>query len=294
MLTAAELKALLRARGLRLTKRLGQHHLIDARAVQRIVDSCELSPSDQVVEIGPGLGALTEELARRSGAVIAVEVDRGICELLAQRLSAAQHVRVHCGDILEFSWEGLRGVVVVGAIPYHISSLIVVRLCEVRQAIRRAVLVVQDEVADRLLAAPGTKAYGRLSVLVQYGWRISGGALVPRHAFFPQPGVDSRCVLLQARPSPPVAVEDEARFFALVKAAFAQRRKTLANGLASALPFPGLSMERIREALQRAGLPVAVRGEQLSLEQFAALSLALGQPHDPHPRENSLRPRPLR
>ena len=286
MLTVAELKSLLRTHGLRLTKRLGQHHLIDERMVRRIIDLCRLSPSDQVVEIGPGLGALTEELARRAGQVVAVEVDRGICALLAQRLSSARNIAIRCEDILEFSWQEMREAIVVGAIPYHISSPILVRLCEARRAIRRAVIIVQDEVANRLLAAPGTKAYGRLSVLMRYCWDITGGMSVPRHAFFPQPEVDSRCLALQARSVPPVDV-DEARFFEMVKGAFAQRRKTLVNSLTASVSSCSLSPEAIRATLRQLGLPMSVRGEALSIEQFAALTNLLHC-------ENPLRERPLR
>src|SRR3989338_6451785 len=170
MLTPTELKALLAAQGLRLSKRLGQHHLIDPRVIARIVEGCQLSPAETVVEIGAGLGALTEELAQRAGRVIAVEVDRRICELLRGRMRARPSAHVVCQDILDFAWEPASPAVVVGAIPYSVTSPILVSLCEQRHAMRRAVLVIQREVAQRLLARPATKAYGRLSLLVQYGW----------------------------------------------------------------------------------------------------------------------------
>ena len=276
MLAVSELKTLLRSNGLRLTKRLGQHHLIDARVIGRVVERCELSRGDTVVEIGAGLGALTEPLAERAGRVIAVEIDRRIASLLAERMSARKNVSVVCEDILDFSWDRLEGVVVIGAIPYHITSPILVWLSEARRAIRKAVLILQQEVAQRLAAAPGTKAYGRLSVLGQYGWEIAPLFLVPRSAFFPQPDVDSSCLQLTSRVRSPVTVRDEARFFEVVKAAFAQRRKTLVNCL-SVAPALGVSRTRAEDAVSALDLPRAVRGEALSLEQFAALATLLPQ-----------------
>lgn len=270
MLTAGELKTLLRTHGLRLTKRLGQHHLIDARVIERIVERCQLSPEDTVVEIGAGLGALTEPLARRAGRVIAVEVDRRIAAVLAERMRPWRNVTVACEDILQFSWARVSRVTVVGAIPYHITSPILVWLCEARHAIRKAVLLMQEEVADRLLARPGTKAYGRLSILGQYDWEIVPLLTVPRSAFFPQPGVDSRCVQLMPSGRPAAPVADEGFFFEVVKRAFSHRRKTLVNCLSEQVP-----RAKMEATLRRLGLPVSVRGEALSLAQFAALADAL-------------------
>ena len=281
MLTATELQALLAAHGLRLTKRLGQHHLIDARIIQRIVESCKLSREETVVEIGAGLGALTEPLAQRASRVIAVEVDRRIAALLTERMASLSHVTVVHRDILAWSWDGLQGAVVVGAIPYQITSPIFVWLCEHRSHIRKAVLIVQEEVAQRLAAGPGSKVYGRLSVLGQYGWEIRSLFRVPRSAFFPQPVVDSSCVELTARTHPAVAVDDEAVFFRVVKAAFAQRRKTLVNCL-SANDEPLVSRAETEALVQQVGLPRSIRGERLSLAQFAQIANALT-------RSNSLR-----
>jgi 16S rRNA (adenine1518-N6/adenine1519-N6)-dimethyltransferase len=198
-------------------------------------------------------------------------VDRRIASLLAERMSRRPQVTVVHGDILAFAWDQVTDAVVVGAIPYHITSPILVSLTEHRRYIRRAILILQDEVADRLVAVPGTKAYGRLSVLAQYGWELTPLLDLPRSAFFPQPEVDSRCLELVPRRRPAAAVEDESRFFELVKAAFAHRRKTLANCLREA-PGPGLSAQEAAALITRAGLPPAVRGETLSIEQFAALA----------------------
>ncbi|MBI2104731.1 MAG: ribosomal RNA small subunit methyltransferase A [Candidatus Omnitrophica bacterium] len=268
-----ELKALLRSRGLRLTKRLGQHHLVDAAVLERIVERCGLSSQDTVVEIGAGLGALTEPLARRSGRVVAVEADRGIASALAERMRSQRNVTVVCGDILRFAWADVPGAVVVGAIPYQLTSPILGVLAESRRAIRKVVLIIQEEVAQRLLASPGTKAYGRLTLLGQYCWDIRPLLDIPRRAFFPQPAVDSRCVELTPKTRGAVRVADERLFFDLVKRAFAHRRKTLVNCLSGPGGLPRAEAETLVAAL---GLPPAVRGETLSLAQFAALANLLG------------------
>jgi len=274
MLTAVELKTLLRQHGLRLNKRLGQHHLVDAQVLWRFIERSQFAAGETVVEIGAGLGALTETLAQRVGRVIALEVDQRFCALLATRMAAASHVEVRCQDVLAFSWASVENVTVVGAIPYHITSPIIVSLCDARHAIRRVILIMQQEVAQRLLAAPGTKTYGRLSVLGQYGWQITQLFDVPRSAFFPQPVVDSCCVQLLARDRPPVAVEDETFFFDVVKAAFSQRRKTLVNCL-SHEPLIDLPRKALETILQPLDIPTTIRGERLSLEQFAKLANAL-------------------
>lgn len=307
MLTAAQLKLLLASHGLRLTKRLGQHHLIDERIINRIIAGCPLSRADTVVEIGAGLGALTEPLAQRAGRVIAIEVDRRVCALLQERMARQPNVTVVHEDILRWSWERHPGAVVVGAIPYVLTSPIFLRLCEGRRDIREAVLLLQQEVAQRLIARPGTKAYGRLSVLSQYCWNVKTLLAVPRNAFFPPPAVDSVCLRFTPLPrshwcapveegrtvpkgiaggqggqavvtgftpwdTPRVTLRDEPMFFALVKAAFGHRRKTLVNCLEAA----GLIRRAELDALLRAlRLPPSVRGEALSLEQFAALADAV-------------------
>ncbi|MDP3703796.1 MAG: 16S rRNA (adenine(1518)-N(6)/adenine(1519)-N(6))-dimethyltransferase RsmA, partial [Candidatus Omnitrophota bacterium] len=276
MLTAAALKTFLRTHDVRLRKRLGQHHLVDARLVQRLVDRFNLSPRDTVVEIGAGLGALTEPMAERVARVIAVDVDRKICALLRERLAQYSNVTVVCEDILEFSWKAHEGSMVVGAIPYHITSTILVALSEHRRVIREAWLILQEEVARRLTASPGTKAYSRLSVLGQYGWDIERVMAIPRSAFFPQPEVDSACLHFRPRLRPAVAVEDELLLFEVVKAAFAHRRKTLVNCLSAHTPRL-MSRGQAEALLREVGLPVAVRGEQLSLNEFASLANALGR-----------------
>src|SRR3989338_6026636 len=190
MLTVSELRSFLQAHDVRLTKRLGQHPPLGASLARRLIELIHLSPNETVVEIGAGLGALTELLSVQAGCVIVVELDWKICELLRVRLAACSNVSVLCEDILTFSWAAHQRSVVVGAIPYHITSPIIASLCDNRRAIREAWLILQSEVADRLTAAPGPKAYGRLSILGQYSWDIETVMSIPRSAFFPQQEVD--------------------------------------------------------------------------------------------------------
>lgn len=270
MLTASQLKDLLRKEGLRLSKKLGQHYLVDERLGRQFVQRCGLSSKDTVIEIGAGLGALTELLSQQAGRIIAVEIDKRISALLAHRMALLPQVTVVHQDILQFPWQDHSGITVVGAIPYKLTSHILVMLCQFRQNIHQAWLIVQQEVAERLLAKPATKAYGRLSVLGQYCWHIRSVMSFPRHAFFPQPGVDS-CALHLISHKMPLVVSDEEVFFSLVKAAFAQRRKTLANCLAGSQPSLK-TRTQVESLLRELGCDPAIRGEALSLEQFAALA----------------------
>ncbi len=272
MLTSNALKQLLRERGLRLTKRLGQHHLIDPYAIQQIVHAAAVGPGETVIEIGAGLGALTEPLAAKAGRVIALEVDRGVHTVLAERMAGVANLELRHQDALEFSWPSVPGAVVVGAIPYHITSPILVALAGTGQGLRRIVLVVQEEVGQRIAAGPGTEAYGRLSVLAAYTWRVETVFRLPAGAFYPAPSVASVCLRLTPHGQPPVAVKDPERLFAIVAAGFAQRRKMLANALeAAGLVAPGAG----DALLIRAGLPPTVRAERLSLAQFAAIANSL-------------------
>ena len=272
MLSAAQLQAFLSAKGLRLDKRQGQHHLIDPHAIERIITAVGRPSSERIVEIGAGLGALTERLIHCGGRVVAVEVDRRFCMLLSERLrqSTEGAVEVLCQDILEFPWERYSDATVVGAIPYHITSPILISLCQARRFVSRAVLVVQREVGERLLAKPGTKAYGRLTILVGYCWDVKLLLRISSRAFFPPPKVDSICVELLGRQKAPVDVRDETWFFDVVKAGFAMRRKTLVKCLSEQKGL-GVDRRQAQQVLETVGLPLTVRAEELSLEQFAAL-----------------------
>lgn len=279
MHTKAELVELLRAHGLRLTKRLGQHYLVDPRLTARLVSACRLTSRDTVIEIGAGLGALTDLLAASAGRVIAVEVDRAVCQALKARMAAWPNVEVRCQDILAFPWAQHPGCRVVGAIPYLLTSPILVMLAERPAPIADAWLGMQREVADRLTARPGTKAYGRLTILVQYRFMVEQALRIPRQAFFPPPAVGSAWVHLIPRPAAAptaVGVRDERVLFDVVRAAFSQRRKTLLNCLGG-LASVRMSRPQAARTLQEAGLPANIRGEMLSLEEFARLANVVSQ-----------------
>jgi len=271
----AHIIELLRAHGIRLTKRRGQHYLIDPHVTRKLVRLCGLTKTDTVVEIGPGLGALTDLLAAEAGRVIAVDIDRGVCEALNARMAGLPNVEVRCEDILAFRWEQHPGCTVVGALPYSITSPILARLCEHVNCIKDAWLAMQREVGQRLAAKPGTKAYGRLTVLVQYHFEVRPAAAIPRGAFFPEPAVESAWLNLRPRPEPAVSVRDPQLLFDVVQAAFSQRRKTLLNCLTQ-LTQPRLDRNQAAAAIRQAGLPPGVRGEALSLEEFARLTEVLG------------------
>jgi len=276
MYTKTELRELLERHGVRLKKRLGQHYLIDSQMASRLVSTCQLGRDETIVEIGAGLGALTELLATHASQVVAVEVDRVICRLLAARMDRFPNVQVVCQDILTVDWLRYAGSKVVGTIPYHITSPILVSLCECSPPVPVAWLGMQREVANRLTARPGTKAYGRLTILVQYRFHPSLLVRIPRTVFFPVPQVDSAWVQLTARKTPVAALADERLFFDVVRAAFSQRRKMLLNSLV------GLATRRLKkpqalEAIRAVGLPDAIRGEELSLEAFAELANTVHQ-----------------
>lgn len=276
MHTKAELLELLRGSRVRLSKRLGQHYLIDPRLTARLLDACQLTVRDTVVEIGAGFGALTDGLAARARQVVAVEVDRAVAALLARRMAASPNVHVVCQDIRAFAWERYPDSVVVGAIPYSLTSPILAMLSERPLRMRAGWLGVQKEIAARLTATPGTKAYGRLTVLVQYRFAVARVMAMPRQAFFPVPAVDS--VWLRLTPISPhaLAVRDERLFFEVVRAAFSQRRKTLLNCLGQ-LTVVRLSRPEASALIHACGFPEGVRGETLSLSQFAALANTLAQ-----------------
>jgi len=266
----------------RAKRRLGQSFLLDSGILARLAEAAELSPADTVLEIGPGTGNLTRELARRAGAVVAVEIDRELAPLLAETLAGFDNIHLVWGDFLAQDltrlWElappGPGGVRKVAAnLPYYITSPILVKLLTSQGAPALAVLLVQQEVAERLLAAPGTRAYGSLSVLVQFYTVPELVLKVPPRAFFPPPEVSSAAVRLRLRSNPPVDVQDPSLFFQVVRAAFGQRRKTLINALLAGLKWGDKAT--LAAALKAAGIDPMRRGETLSLEEFAALTHAV-------------------
>ncbi len=270
-----EVRDVLRRFQLRPQKALGQHFLVDPRVLDRLVLLAELGPQDAVLEVGAGTGVLTRRLAQHAGAVIAVEVDRALLPALEEAVAGFPNVRVIRADILTLDLEALfpPGFVrkVVSNLPYRIASPLVVRLLQGVRDLERLVLTVQREVAERMVAGPGSASYGLLSLLVQY--RAKGRIclrILPR-AFLPPPKVHSAVVVL--KPHPPFPVADEALLFRVIRAAFAQRRKQLR----SALRGLGFSPEALAVAAQRAGIDLRRRGETLSLEEFIALADALAR-----------------
>lgn len=275
--TPAGTARVLRAYGLRPRKRWGQHFLVSRRALDRILEAAGLTPADAVLEVGAGLGTLTVALAQRAGRVIAVEIDPALLPPLSAAVGVFPNVAVVHADILRVDPEALLSGAtgprkIVANLPYNVASPLIVSLLERPLGLERMVMTVQREVAQRLAAGPGTKDYGALSVAVQFRAQAEIVGRIPPSGFFPSPDVESAIVRLVVRPAPPVQVTDEAAFFRVVRAAFAQRRKTLRNTVAAVLALPPAQVEA---ACREAGIDPRRRGETLTLAEFAALTEAL-------------------
>lgn len=280
--TPSRTRQLIAKHGFVLKKSLGQNFLIDRNILLNIVEAAELEAADGVLEIGPGIGALTEQLARRAGSVVAIELDGRLLPILEESLAGYPNVSIVHGDVLKVDlvklfqdrFRDAERVKVVANLPYYVTTPIIMKLLEERLPISSIVVMIQKEVAERLSAGPGTKDYGSLSIAVQYYSEAETVAFVPRTAFLPQPNVDSAVVRLRLREYPPVKVEDERWFFEVVHAAFAQRRKTLANNLLGRF-LPKDRRAELEAILASCGIDPGRRGETLSLEEFARLSDAL-------------------
>ena len=259
-------------------KKYGQTFLIDTGVLNRIVDAAEITVEDCVLEIGPGIGSMTQYLAERAGAVVAVEIDKNLIPILEDTLSGYDNVTLINEDILKVDINkiveeknGGRPVKVVANLPYYITTPIIMGLFESHVPLESITVMVQKEVADRMQVGPGTKDYGALSLAVQYYARPEMVANVPPNCFIPRPNVGSAVIRLIRYEEPPVQVVDEARLFALIRAAFNQRRKTLVNALSNA-PKLGITKEQAAKALEGLALSSTIRGEALTLEQFALLA----------------------
>jgi len=273
--------AVLKKYGFRFRKQYGQNFLIDPRVLEKTVAAAELTKEDFVLEIGPGIGTLTQYLAAAAGSVLAVEIDDKLLPILADTLSGFPNARVVHGDIMKTDLKkiaeeenGGRPFKVAANLPYYITTPILMMLLEGDAPVDGITVMVQKEVAERMTEGPGSKRYGALSVAVQYYSKAQIACTVPSSAFIPRPEVDSAVVHLKKREMPPVSVADEKLMFRLVKAAFGQRRKMLPNALSSDPSF-GLSKDEFAEALKAAGIDPASRGERLSIADFAALSDAV-------------------
>lgn len=257
-------------------KKFGQNFLIDSHVLEKIVDAAQITDEDCVLEIGPGIGTMTQYLAESAREVVAVEIDRALIPILQDTLSAYDNVTVLNEDIMKVDVRRIvqernqgRPIKVVANLPYYITTPIVMSLLENHVPVQSITIMVQKEVAERMQVGPGTKDYGALSLAVQYYARPEVVAHVPANCFMPRPNVDSTVIRLTRYQKPPVEVKDEKHLFALIRASFNQRRKTLANGLTNGL---GISREQVTAALEEMGLSATVRGEALTLAQFADLS----------------------
>jgi len=271
----------LAAAGVRPRKRWGQHFLCDPAVAHRIVETAEVGPETRVVEIGPGLGALTDELAARAAALVLVEIDAPLAERLTERHAGNPRVRVVQADVLDVALDRLvpeGAATVVANLPYNIGTEVVFRLLEARQRLPRAVVMLQREVADRLAARPGTAAWGAASVLVQTFATVRVAFGVSRRSFLPPPAVGSAVVDIRWTPEPRVDVPDVAAYRAVVRAAFGQRRKMLRNALAEVAATLGGVPDALARAFHDAGIDPAARGETLALDDFARLTRALVAP----------------
>lgn len=271
--------------GIRPSKSLGQNFLTDDSVVSKIVDSAEIGKEDLVIEIGPGLGTMTAELASRAGWVVAVEIDKHLIPVLERSLAEYGNISLINKDVLkvdfkkevlEIAEEKLNGfkpekIKIVANLPYYITTPVIMKLLEEQIPADLMVFMVQKEVADRMAADPGGKDYGALTVAVLYYSAPEKVFLVTPHCFIPQPGVDSSVIRLRMHKTPPVFLKDKDLFFKVVKAAFGQRRKTLPNALANS-GFFGLTKEQIIELIKKQGIEENRRGETLSIMQFAELS----------------------
>ncbi|HEY8341629.1 MAG TPA: 16S rRNA (adenine(1518)-N(6)/adenine(1519)-N(6))-dimethyltransferase RsmA [Calditerricola sp.] len=278
----ARTRAILAAHGVRPKKSLGQNFLVDRRVLERIVAAAELDRETAVLEIGPGVGALTEFLARAAGKVVAVELDRRLLPVLAETLAPYPHVHVVYGDFLDLDlpaffaehFAGWAKRAVVANLPYYVTTPILFKLVEAREDVPLCVLMVQKEVAARLAAQPGTKDYGALTIAVQFYAEVDYVMTVPKHAFVPRPQVDSAVVRIRRRPAPLAAVPDERLFFRVVRAAFSQRRKTILNNLAHNLEKGG-SRAAAQALLEASGIDPSRRAETLSIAEFVRLTQRL-------------------
>ncbi|MBO4809885.1 16S rRNA (adenine1518-N6/adenine1519-N6)-dimethyltransferase [Lachnospiraceae bacterium G11] len=263
--------------GFSFQKKFGQNFLIDAHVLEKIVDAAEITKDDCVLEIGPGIGTMTQYLCERAGWVFAVEIDKNLIPILEDTLSEYDNVKVINEDVLKLDIQKLadeenggKPIKVVANLPYYITTPIVMGLLEGGVPLKSITMMIQKEVADRMQVGPGTKDYGALSLAVQYYSKPSVICQVSPECFIPKPGVGSSVIRLECYDVPPVEVRDDKNMFKLIRAAFNQRRKTLTNAISNG--GLGISREQCAEALRNLGLSETIRGEALTLEQFAALS----------------------
>ncbi|MGE7921006.1 16S rRNA (adenine(1518)-N(6)/adenine(1519)-N(6))-dimethyltransferase RsmA [Viridibacillus sp. NPDC093762] len=281
--TPLRTQEILKKYGFSFKKSLGQNFLIDPNILRNIVSYADLTEDSVAIEVGPGIGALTEHLARSAGQVVSFEIDQRLLPVLEDTLSPYDNVKVVHSDILkanvaeELSSEfaKYKDIMVVANLPYYVTTPILLKLLMEKLPIRGMVVMMQKEVADRISANPGTKAYGSLSIAIQYYMKAEVVMTVPKTVFMPQPNVDSAVIRLTRHAEPPVHVIDEEFLFEVSRSSFAQRRKTILNNLQSQLPKGKEKKEQIMEALDECGIDPTRRGETLSIIEFGQLANAL-------------------
>lgn len=280
--TPSRTREILQKHGFSFKKSLGQNFLTEPNILQKIVATAEIDKQTNVIEVGPGIGALTEHLARAAHQVLAFEIDDRLIPVLADTLSPYDNIKVVHNDILKVDlkketafFDQAGPIKVVANLPYYITTPIMMHILESELAVDEMVVMMQREVADRISAKPGTKAYGSLSIAVQYYMDASTAFIVPKTVFIPQPNVDSAILRLVRRETPAIEVTNETEFFKLTKAAFILRRKTLWNNLLNSYGKEDATKAWLEISLQQAEIDPKRRGETLSLEEFARLSNAL-------------------
>ncbi|THE11493.1 16S rRNA (adenine(1518)-N(6)/adenine(1519)-N(6))-dimethyltransferase RsmA [Bacillus timonensis] len=291
--TPIRTRAILEKHGFSFKKSLGQNFLIDTNILHRIVDHAEVTEETAAIEIGPGIGALTEQLAKRAKKVVAFEIDGRLLPILADTLSPYPNVEIVHEDVLKADVEsvihekmqGIDDIMVVANLPYYVTTPIIMKLLTENLPLRGIVVMLQKEVADRISAAPGTKDYGSLSIAIQYYTTAETVMTVPKTVFVPQPNVDSAVIRLLKRKKPAVKVENETFFFEVVRASFGQRRKTILNNLTSNLPNGKAFKEAIERCLAASDIDPRRRGETLSIEEFGRLSDELYRTFNEGPAE---------
>ena len=281
--TPVRTQEILKKYGFSFKKSLGQNFLIDPNILRNIVSHAELTKDSAAVEIGPGIGALTEHLARAAGKVVSFEIDQRLLPVLEDTLSPYDNVQIIHSDILEADTKTIfaeqladfEDIMVVANLPYYVTTPILLKLLHDRLPIRGMVVMMQKEVADRITAKPGTKEYGSLSIAIQYYMDAEVAMTVPKTVFMPPPNVDSAVIKLTRRNEPAVLVKDEDFLFLVSRGSFVQRRKTILNNLQTSLPEGKARKEEILKALEDTGIEPSRRGETLSIQEFGALADAL-------------------
>ncbi len=274
------IKYIMEKYGFKFSKGLGQNFIIDENVLERIMDGSDISKDDVILEIGPGIGVMTNVLCENAKKVVSIEIDKSLIPVLSETVGHHENLKIINKDVLKVDLLSLvkeefgeQKPKLIANLPYYVTTPIIMMFLEERIPVSDLIVMIQKEVADRIIAKPSTKAYGALSVVVQYFTEPSIVTRVSRGSFMPMPNVDSSVVRLKVRDNPPVELIDESLFFLTIKDGFGKRRKTLLNALSSG--FLKISKEQAKIALDLAGIPENTRGEALSIDEFATLANAI-------------------